>query len=78
MSVAIQIYLEFSEEGVMKYEVKDREGKPLRPMEAAGFPKAISNKEVVSLDTAVIAFAHASPGCVYFRLGGKYYRHCSP
>ncbi len=77
MSVKIQIHLEYSEEGVMKAVVKDGEGKPLRPMDAAGFPAAISGKKVVSIENWLIAFAHASPGCIYFRMGGKYYRQCS-
>lgn len=39
--------------------------------------REIEGKQVVRDETIEVYYTHSSPGCVYLRIGGKWYRRCT-
>jgi hypothetical protein len=45
--------------------------------EVGDFEAEVGSKNVIKRHECSIVFTHSSPGCVYVKLGGVWYRRCT-
>lgn len=77
VKMKMKIHLEFDDNGKPMITVLGEDNKPI-PEALDSITDAIKGKTVLRKeDQCAIFFTQSSPVCVYFKLGGKYYRRCT-